>query len=88
MKRIYLAALGFLAFLGLTHGGLYLLNRDLHPPGVVHLKPRPSLAQERLALEARAQRELTSYGYVDERKEYAKIPLERAFDYYLRSVVP
>lgn len=37
----------------------------------------------RIELERKGKHELKSYRWVDQRKGYAEIPIDRAFDYYL-----
>lgn len=47
-----------------------------------------SLKEFRLTLEQEARDELSQYRYLDKGKDYAQIPLERAFDYYLAHPTP
>ena len=79
---IHLALIGYGLFLGAWNrdfGRVHELRRDevpRYPAPALQEKPQVDLQQYR----ARAERELNGYGWVDQGRGVAKIPIERAME--------
>lgn len=91
MKKTIFAVVGLFISLLIIHLLIWPLNKSL----TSKLQDQRKTAKEfvmikdqRLLLEAAQKKEINEYKWIDQRKEYAKIPLERAFDYYLRHSQP
>jgi hypothetical protein len=73
------------------HGWLWFIDQDLYTALLGQKKENESrkvatIKEQRLELHAKQSRRLQEYRVSDKRNIYAEIPLERAFDYYLRSL--
>lgn len=91
MKKTILGILALFISLFIVHLMIWPLDKPLtHKLQNQRKETRKfvMIKDERLGLEAAQKKELTEYKWIDQRKEYAKIPLERAFDYYLRHSQP
>lgn len=93
IKKIALGVIFLFVFVALAHPVLWLFNRKIFSALVPVQKELQSRPPERLMnyrhrLEESAIKELNSYKWLDQRKEYVQIPVERAFDYYLRRPKP
>lgn len=88
-KSLYVTGV-LVGILVLTHFFLYFWNRELYQ---THLKQRrefkPTEIQKfsdfRIKYESQQQDNLKGYRRIEKRSEYVQIPIERAFDYYLRT---
>lgn len=86
MKRTVLITLASFLFLALCHLILWPVNSEIYlkiKAQELARKDVKELKDVRTGLEEDQRKELESYEWLDQRKEYAKIPIDRAFDYYL-----
>jgi hypothetical protein len=87
MKKTILGILALFAILALIHISIWPLNKSLHESLKAQekeLNEFHDIKSTRLQLESQGAQELKKYRWIDQRKEYAEIPLERAFHYYLK----
>lgn len=93
MKRLGKFTFAFVMLALIIHGWLWHMNENLYKNLAGQEKANETrrvrtIKEQRLALEAKQRKELHEFRVIDERNGYAEIPLERAFDYYLRSLRP
>jgi hypothetical protein len=91
IKKVIIGTVILYGFIGIMHPILWLFNRGPYER-IVQVKKetdKPERLREfRKKLEESARRDLETYKWVDQRKDHAQIPIERAFDYYLRRPKP
>ena len=90
MKTVYYGGLFIFFCLALAHGIVWLMNKDMHEKQLtqyqeVQKKEYHYLKKERLSLESQQEKSLERYERLEKGSPYAQIPIERAFDYYLRA---
>lgn len=89
--KIFKITVGAFLILGAgIHLLVWLINHDLHQS---QKKQRVTFSQEELELRhirmnlmQEQQKELESYGSHDKDQVWVQIPVERAYDYYLKSL--
>jgi hypothetical protein len=82
---------GVVMISALIHGIVWLLDNDLIADKKSEAKtfdPKKlvTIKEIRLELEAKQKKEIDSYGWTDKAKGRVRIPVRRAFSYYLRSL--
>lgn len=90
MKKIIYATFVLVAILAGTHLFLWPLNQDIYKSHVkqrneFQRKPIENFSDFRMKYEAQQKDNLNRYRRIEKRSEYVQIPIERAFDYYLRT---
>jgi hypothetical protein len=88
-KAAYLFGL-LVILLGAIHLFIWPLNKDLYQNHVEQRKQFPRsdvkwFSEKRINYEAQKTQNLQEYKWLDKRNGYVQIPIERAFDYYLRT---
>lgn len=89
MSRVYFNAFLLLLILGLSHVLVWRMDQGLYRAQVnrqeeIKKMHYPSLKKERLTLKALQEKSLNEYRWIKERNGHVQIPIDRAFDYYLR----
>lgn len=90
MKRVYYAGIFIFFCIAIAHVIVWFINHDIHAKQVVQYeaigkKEYHFLKKERLKLESEQEKSLERYQRLDKGSSYVQIPIERAFDYYLRA---
>lgn len=88
MRRVVIFTIVIYLLVAISHLIFWPVNKEIyHRYRKQHLEtsqqPITPLKKLRIRIENQARKELSHYQWLDERKEYAQIPIERAFDYYL-----
>ena len=91
MKKILLGVGSLIILLGFSHGVTWLLNRSLQEKLEIQQKSiNPDLYKDiktqRLEIESPQIESLKQYKWLNKRKGNVQIPIDRAYDYYLRSL--
>ena len=87
MNRVYLNTFFLLIILVLSHVLVWYMDRDLHKARVVRHEEikkttYPLLKTERLQIQKEQRDRLNNWS--KERNGFVQMPIDRAFDYYLR----
>lgn len=88
MKKIVYAIFVIFILIGISHVFLWFLNLEMfHQIKKMTERERvirtENLKPLRQKLEAEQKKSLKSYRWINQRKDYAEIPIERAFDYFI-----
>ncbi|MGE3610602.1 MAG: hypothetical protein AB7I27_13510 [Bacteriovoracaceae bacterium] len=88
MKKAALFTLFIYFIISIAHIILWPVNKTAyHRFQTIHKQrskfPIKTLKTIRLELEKEKRQQLNQYRWPDQRKEYAQIPIERAFDYFI-----